>query len=406
MKILLVNPKIIKDPVHGYVEVEDFTRQLLDSPALQRLRYVRQLGFSYLVYPGANHSRFEHSLGTMHLANVACRRFGLSDAERRLVVAAALLHDTGHGPFSHASEPLMEGLLHRSHDQIGAIVDASFGTLLHSEGIDPSELCAVVKGTHPLSCILHGDLDVDRMDYLLRDAYYTGAPYGTVDAHRLIRNILYTPEGIVLDENGINAAESLLIARTLMRPTVYFHHVSRIAECMFHLAVLEHIETRPVTGIEKLLSLDDASCMHELRISPSPTARELMSRIYERQLYKRAIYAGQDQVNAAALQAGSSLKKARAIAGEIAGYAGCAATEVLVDIPPFPHEMSMEVLVKNRQSTVGFVELSPRLRTLNETRREQWRLGVYTLPGLREKVIDAAADVLHIKKPTRQDTLF
>jgi hypothetical protein len=175
---------------------------------------------------------------------------------------------------------------------------------------------------------------------------------------------------------------------------------------MFHLAVLEHIETRPVTGIEKLLSLDDASCMHELRISPSPTARELMGRIYERQLYKRAIYAGQDQVNAAALQAGSSLKKARAIAGEIAGYAGCAATEVLVDIPPFPHEMSMEVLVKNRQSTVGFVELSPRLRTLNETRREQWRLGVYTLPGLREKVIDAAADVLHIKKPTRQDTLF
>jgi len=406
MKILLVNPKIIKDPVHGYVEVEDFARQLLDSPALQRLRYVRQLGFSYLVYPGANHSRFEHSLGTMHLANVACRRFGLSDEERRLVVAAALLHDTGHGPFSHASEPLMEELLHRSHDQIGAIVDASFGTLLHSEGIDPSALCAVVKGTHPLSCILHGDLDVDRMDYLLRDAYYTGAPYGTVDAHRLIRNILYTPEGIVLDENGINAAESLLIARTLMRPTVYFHHVSRIAECMFHLAVLEHIGTSPGTGIEKFLSLDDASCMHELRISPSPTARELISRIYERQLYKRAIYAGQDQVNAAALQAGSSLEKARAIAGEIAGYAGCAATEVLVDIPPFPHEMSMEVLVKNRQSTVGFVELSPRLRTLNETRREQWRLGVYTLPGLREKVIDAAADVLHIKKPTRQDTLF
>jgi HD superfamily phosphohydrolase len=398
--------KIIKDPVHGYVEVEDFARPLLDSPALQRLRYVRQLGFSYLVYPGANHSRFEHSLGTMHLADVASRRFGLSDADRRLVVAAALLHDIGHGPFSHASEPIMEALVSRSHDEITAIVDARFGALLNSAEIDPAELCAVVKGTHPLSGILHGDLDVDRMDYLLRDAYYTGAPYGTVDAHRLIRNLLYTPEGIVLDENGINAAESLLIARTLMRPTVYFHHVSRIAECMFHLAMLEHTRGITKAGVEALLSMDDASCMLALHSSHSPIAREMMDRIYERRLYKRAIYTGQDQVNAAELQAESSLENSRAIAGEIASRAGCAAAEVLVDIPPFPHEMSMDVLVKNRYAPVGFVEFSPRLRTLNETRREQWRLGVYTLPELREKVTDAAADVLHIKKPTRQDTLF
>ncbi len=402
-----MNPvKIIKDPVHGYVEVEDFIRPILDAPALQRLRYVRQLGFSYLVYPGATHSRFEHSLGTMHLADIACRRFGLTDSERRLIVTAALLHDIGHGPFSHASEPLMEALLHRSHDQIQPVVEERFGTLLHAAGIDPSELCAVVKGTHPLSGILHGDLDVDRMDYLLRDAYYTGAPYGTVDAHRLIRNILHTPEGIVLDENGINAAESLLIARTLMRPAVYFHHVSRIAECMFHLAMLEHTKTDPAPRIEKLLLCDDASCMQALRNSESPMAREMMARIYERRLYKRAIYAGQEQVNAAALQTANSLEHARAIAGEIAGQAGCADGEVLVDIPPLPHEMSMEVLVRNRHATVGFMELSPRLRTLNETRREQWRLGVYTLPELREKVADAAADVLHIKKPTRQDTLF
>jgi uncharacterized protein len=398
--------KIIKDPVHGYVEVEDFARALLDSPALQRLRYVRQLGFSYLVYPGANHSRFEHSLGTMHLADVASRRFGLPDEERRLVVAAALLHDIGHGPFSHASEPLMEALVSRSHDEITGIVDARFGALLNSAGIDPAELCAVVKGTHPLSGILHGDLDVDRMDYLLRDAYYTGAPYGTVDAHRLIRNLLYLPEGIVLDENGINAAESLLIARTLMRPTVYFHHVSRIAECMFHLAVLEHTRGMTKAGVEALRSMDDASCMHALQNSESSIAREMMNRIYERRLFKRAIYTGHEQVNAAELQAASSLENSRLIAGEIASRAGCAASEVLVDLPPFPHEMSMEVLVKNRHDPVGFMDISPRLRTLNETRREQWRLGVYTLPELREKVAEAATDILHIKKPTRQDTLF
>ncbi|MDP3564592.1 MAG: HD domain-containing protein, partial [Methanoregula sp.] len=103
--------KIIKDPVHGYVEVEEFALRLLDSSVLQRLRYIKQLGFSFLVYPGANHTRFEHSLGTMFLADVACRRFGLPDDERTLVTAAALLHDIGHGPFSHASEPLMEQFL-------------------------------------------------------------------------------------------------------------------------------------------------------------------------------------------------------------------------------------------------------------------------------------------------------
>jgi len=398
--------KIIKDPVHGYVEVEDFARALLDSPALQRLRYVRQLGFSHLVYPGANHSRFEHSLGTMHLAGVAATRFGLSVEDRRLVVAAALLHDVGHGPFSHASEPVMQALLSRTHDEISAIVTARFGAILDAAGIDPAVLCAVVKGNHPLSGILHGDLDVDRMDYLLRDAYYTGAPYGTVDAHRLIRNLLYLPEGIVLDENGINAAESLLIARTLMRPAVYFHHVSRIAECMFYLAMLEHTHGMSKPEVETLLSMDDARCMLALQGSESPVARELMNRIYERRLYKRAIYTGQEQVNATELQSAGSLGTGRVIAGEIASRAGCAAAEVLVDIPPFPHEMSMEVLVKNRHDPVGFMDISPRLRTLNETRREQWRLGVYTLPEYRDAVALAATDVLHIKKPTRQDTLF
>ena len=405
-KILLVSLKIIKDPVHGYVEVDKDILPILDAPAIQRLRYIRQLGFSYLVYPGANHTRFEHSVGTMHLAGVASRQFGLSDEDRRLVMIAALLHDVGHGPFSHASEPLMEARLGRTHDDIAGIAEAQFGALLEPLGINPSEVCAIVKGTHRLSGIIHGDLDVDRMDYLLRDAYYTGAPYGTVDAHRLIRNLHLTPEGIVLDENGVSAAESLLIARTLMRPSVYYHHVSRIGECMFQLAVLAHTETGSAGDFEHICALDDGECMHELKNSKSPLARKMAGWLYERRLYKRAVYAGQDRVNAAAFQTGWPVERARDVAGEIAGRAGCQPSDVLVDIPPVPGEMSLEVQVKNRHAVVGFAELSPRLQTLNQTRREQWRLGVYTLPGFRDAVADAAAEILHIKKPTRQDTLF
>jgi len=401
-----VNLKIIKDPVHGYVEVEEFALALLDSPALQRLRYIKQLGFSYLVYPGANHTRFEHSLGTMFLADVACRRFGLPDEERTLVTAAALLHDIGHGPFSHASEPLMEEFLDRTHDDIELIVEEQVGGLLRASDIDPDELCALVKGKHPLSGIIHGDLDVDRMDYLLRDAYYTGAPYGTVDAQRLIRHLIRTPEGTVLDENGVNAAESLLIARTLMRPSVYYHHVSRIGECMFQLAVLEHLSGAPDAEAQKILSMDDPGCMHALKTSEKPVARALAARLYERRLYKRALSVGSDQVTIAGFQDGVPIEKCRNLATRIAELACIQPHEVLVDIPSVPSEMSLGVRVKNRNAIVNFEEFSPRVRTLNATRREQWRLGVYTLPGQQERVADAACEVLHIKKPTRQETLF
>lgn len=399
--------KIIKDPVHGYVEVEDFALPLLDSLLLQRLRYIRQLGFSYLVYPGANHTRFEHSLGTMFLADVAARRFGLTDRDRMLVVAAGLLHDVGHGPFSHASEPLMEQFLLTTHDDIEGIVSQGTGDILEEHGIDPKELCRVVKGNHRLSGIIHGDLDVDRMDYLLRDAYYTGAPYGTVDAQRLIRHLIQTPDGeTVLDENGVNAAESLLISRTLMRPSVYYHHVSRIGESMFQLAVLEHTGGGEKEEIRRIMAMDDPACMHVLRTSGSPVARGLADRLYRRRLYKRALFATADQVNTPAFHTGLPVKACRELAARIAALAGLEAHEVLVDIPAIPRELSLGVRVKNRHDVVSFEEFSARIRTLNDTRREQWRLGVYTLPEHRGAVMDAGCAVLHIRKPTHQETLF
>jgi HD superfamily phosphohydrolase len=131
-----------------------------------------------------------------------------------------------------------------------------------------------------------------------------------------------------------------------------------------------------------------------------------MSRIYERRLYKRALTVGSEQVPVAAYQDGVPLEKSREYAGRIAELAGVRPHEVLVDIPSVPHEMLLAVRVRNRYSETSFEEISPRVRTLNETRREQWRLGVYTLPAFREPVADATCEVLHIRKPTRQDTLF
>jgi len=130
--------KIIKDPVHGYIEADTLALQLIDTELVQRLRHISQLGFANLVYPGANHTRFEHSLGTMHLAGLMAGRLGLDEEETRLITTAALLHDTGHGPFSHATEPVMEEFTGRSHHEIDHLLrDGTVAEIWKARGSTP-----------------------------------------------------------------------------------------------------------------------------------------------------------------------------------------------------------------------------------------------------------------------------
>ena len=399
--------KTIKDPVHGHVRVSDDLLPLLDAPHVQRLRYVRQLGFSHLVYPGANHSRFEHSVGTMHLAGAMARELEFDVDECLLTEAAGLLHDIGHGPFSHATEPLLTEFCGRGHDEIAPLLTGDLAPVLTGAGIDPDEVAAMVNGTHRYAGIIHGDLDVDRMDYLMRDAHYTGVPYGTVDPERLIHSSALSDEsGLYLRENGINSAESLLLARTLMRPSVYFHHVSRIVESMILLASLAHATVMGGAVYHELVRMNDFTFISALLSSPSETAVSLTQRMLDRRLYKRALYVGQDQVNAEEYRQGITILRSREIAGEIAAVAGVDVTSVLVDIPAFPSEMQMGVQVKNHYDLTSLEELSPLLTALNKARRSQWRLGIYTIPGQQHIVADAAGRVLSIKKPTKQDRLL
>ncbi len=399
--------KSVRDPVHGYIEVEPSLLSIVDSPLLQRLRQVRQLGFAYLVYPGANHTRFEHSLGAMHLAGRLCRHLEIGPELTRAVTAAALLHDVGHGPFSHVTESFLVARLGRAHQEIREIVQASgVADLLEGAGVDPDEVCRLVAGDHPLAGIIQGELDVDRMDYLRRDAHYTGVPYGTVDAERLIRSIRVTGHGFAIDEGGIAAAESLLIARTLMRPSVYYHHVARIAEGMFALAFALHL-AEPGVGesASALLSLDDGGCLQALLTSPSLVTGGLVRRILTRQLYKRAVYVGHDQVNTAALPSVPDPIFALSAAHSIAELAGVLPEQVIVDAPPFPRDLSMEVRISHGSGTVPLDERSPMIRTLNETRRGQWRLGVYAPAEVRHRVEAAAVEILHIRPATLQERL-
>lgn len=396
-------PKQIKDPVHGYIEVPAEILPLVDAPALQRLHHIRQLGFAYLVYPGANHTRFEHSLGAMHLASLLCRHLDFDKAETRTICCAALLHDIGHGPYSHASERLMQEYTQFSHDDIREQLNQpALAAQLEKNAVSPDEVATLISGSHRYAGIIHGDLDVDRMDYLLRDAHYTGAPYGNFDAERLTKSLAIVADTLVLNESGISAAESLLIARTLMGPSVYYHHACRIAEEMFLLACRRHFgdDTDAVRGF---LTLDDVTATSLLLNSPEPVTRDLMTRIRTRNLYKRAVYAGRELVNRDHLpHTEGGIERLHTA---IAETAGVEPDKIILDIPPLRKEMKMDIKVRNNHDLVPFEEIVPMIAMMNATRQGQWRLGVYAPANLRGKVGDAAREVLALRRATKQHKL-
>lgn len=396
-------PKQIKDPVHGYIEVPAEILPLVDSPALQRLHHIRQLGFAYLVYPGANHTRFEHSLGAMHLASLLCRRLDFDKVQTRTICCAALLHDIGHGPYSHASERLMQEYTQFSHDDIREQLNQpALAAQLEKNAVSPDEVAALISGSHRYAGIIHGDLDVDRMDYLLRDAHYTGAPYGNFDAERLTKSLAIVADTLVLNESGISAAESLLIARTLMGPSVYYHHACRIAEEMFLLACRRHFGDN-TDAVREFLTLDDVTATALLLNSPEPITRDLMTRIRTRNLYKRAVYAGRELVDRDHLpHTASGIERMHTA---IAETAGVSPDKIILDIPPLRKEMKMDVKVRNHHDLVPFEEIVPMIAMMNATRQGQWRLGVYAPADIREKVGDAAREVLALRRATKQHKL-
>ena len=221
----------IRDPVHGYVKLEGLALELADTPQMQRLRWIKQLGLASLVYPGANHTRFEHSLGAYHLADLLANHLGLQEKDKMLVCAAALLHDVGHGPLSHATEAALAPYLRKEHESIiDLLKKGDLRQVLDKNDLKASDIQAAINGVG-LGQIVSGEIDVDRMDYLIRDAHYTGVAYGVIDRLRLLQKMTLHGGQLVVEAGGVQAATSLLISRLLMRPSVYYHHVCRISEC-------------------------------------------------------------------------------------------------------------------------------------------------------------------------------
>ena len=269
--------KTIRDPVHGDIELSDAEIAVVDSAAMQRLRRIKQLSFCSLVYPGANHTRFEHSLGTMHLAGRIARRLDLEEAPIRM---AGLIHDIGHLPFSHS----LEGVFGISHeDNLEVVLKGEVGDILNDSGFDRKEITGLAKGKGP-GKIVSSQIDADRMDYLLRDSHYTGVAYGVIDVDRIINVIGFEKGELFFQRKGLIALEALLIGRNQMYEAVYFHHTVRVADVMLQEAMRQVAGTIPV---KQLLTMGD----EELKIlakSKSTVAKELLEALDSRKLYKVA----------------------------------------------------------------------------------------------------------------------
>ena len=287
--------KIIRDSIHGNIKIEGIFLELLALPELQRLQWIKQLGFTNLVYPGANHTRLEHSLGTFYVAKKIAEALGLKSIEQKVVSIAGLLHDIGHGPFSHTLEYLLHQRLNQDHKKLTQemilgkihLIDANTGPtikeVLENHGIDPKDIVNIILGESDdnyLSQIINGTIDADQIDYLLRDAYYTGVAYGIIDIHRLLQTLIFHKNKLVIKRKGVSAIENMFVARALMYSSVYLHKTVRISELMLARAV----ERAPDFSFSHMI---DSELMEKLRCFEG-FQKDVMLRLKYRKLFKKA----------------------------------------------------------------------------------------------------------------------
>lgn len=305
----------IIDPIHDFIRVSGPELQIIDCPIFQRLRRIRQLSGAHLTYPGAQHTRFEHSLGVMHIAGqagIALEEKGIlkSDDIENLRLAA-LLHDIGHGPFSHLFEEVLQQKKKISHEEIGKkiIQKTEIGDLLEKSGYDKKHITKLAFGDSKLQFmneIISGILSADIMDYLLRDGYYTGAEHAKIDHKRITQSLDVYQKKLALERSALYSFESMMHSRYQMFKAVYFHKTVRSAEVMLLEALRladselgltsqdldDYVKLTDESVLSQLLSL--SSKTNELKrakkIAQDYQNRQLLKCVFERILTKKTSF--------------------------------------------------------------------------------------------------------------------
>jgi HD superfamily phosphohydrolase len=372
-------PRFIRDPLWNSIRLTPMAVRIVDSPPFQRLRYIRQLGLAHLVYPGATHTRFDHALGVYHLTDTALRilreRERVPDevwADAELVPYAALLHDIGHYAYSHALEELEEDSIPADHEEVSAhfFEAPELRSALLPLGPGASaRIHSMIRGQgdNPLRGLVSGSLDLDKMDYLRRDARFCGVPYGEVDVDRLLQGLtlLQDPESgaweVGVHEKAVAALESLLFARYQMFRNVYWHHgvrsatalYKRIVEEAVRLGILDREELVGPTEEELLYEITRRAMDEETEGADRLTTRWIPA-LRQRRLPKRAAEltaADLGEGRIAPWVAGDTREKRR-VEDELAARLDLAPGEVVIDFPARESLFQINLLVKRRTGQV------------------------------------------------------
>jgi uncharacterized protein len=407
----------IKDPVHGYVYITEDEKAIIDTYPMQRLRRLRQLAGSEYVYPGANHTRFEHSLGVMYLSgqvlvNPNISKVATSD-EVDMCRISALLHDCGHGPFSHVFEHLLQKELHKTHEDMTAwlIEKSEVADKLAKMGYNPKEIAPLAVGKlHRkdrafLDQIISSAVDVDKMDFIVRDTYHTGAEYGFIDVYRLIHALDLLGENLAVELGALSALEAFVIARIESFKSIYFHRVGRAAQIMLSLAMEKADKELGLTAFktpEEYLAIDDYTIWGALK--KCRASNEIISNLENRRMlkcaYERTFYEKDDMISKLFGQESYRNK----ICEEIAQGAGIAADGVMIDVPTVPsvpyHQgvlmgsTELPVFTRSPAGEKKLQRLSESSKIFETLKGFMNILRVYTDAANRAKVEKATSEVL------------
>ena len=402
----------IIDPIHDFVRVYDNELKIIDTPIFQRLRRIRQLSGAHLIYPGAQHTRFEHSLGVMHIASMA----GQALAEKGVVSfddiqnlrLAGLLHDIGHGPFSHLFEEVFEEKRKISHEDLGRdiILKTEIGDIISKNGFDKKLVTKLAFGDSKLQFmneIISGALSADMMDYLLRDGYFTGAEHAKIDHHRLTHSLDVYKNKLALDKSSLVNFETMMISRYQMFKAVYFHKTVRAGEVMLLEAIDlaegelglssmnldEYLQLSDDVILAKLLNLPEhnSKLKASKKIATDYLNRNLFKSVFESTLTGKAI----------------TKKRMQELRGEISKKSKIDINEIFVDssntpsIPLSPSKKeskSIILLESNGNKTTAKEILISQIQLVSVMSGFMKILRVYTPAKNRKKVEIAAKSIL------------
>jgi len=431
----------IRDPLYGFISLSKRERNLISSSVMQRLTRIKQLAHTYMVYPSAAHTRFEHSLGALYVAGRVCDRFKLREKDTQIIRIGALLHDVGHGPFSHVFEEIIGETAAEqfSHEKITQSIIETNAELKNKIGTYWEELINVLRTERETvrSEILSGSLDCDKLDYLRRDSYHTGVAYGVFDFERVVRNVCAIKDGertyIGISDKGKDAIESYRMARYLMHAQVYEHHARLVADDMFLRAVsfaldegvLDHDALNPKKDLDHFLryylSLDDYSIQHQIINNSTGKAKKVMEDLLNRNLLKRAymIPLSKEAIPDFLERRNfiqMSKKEIKELECKIGNKAGLEDDRLIlhfqsIKIKLYEHfeevagERELPILVQHYDGSVGNIEdESPFSASLTPIRR----LYVFCPQGRRKAVSKITEDIIGIKShydPSQKDVV-